>query len=274
MKSPLIFVLMMISSHIGALEVRVSDSRQSNIYMDALVWLLDKSGVDYNLVYTDHPVSTQKRKVVMVRNNEIDVLYAGYTRELDEHLKPIPVPITRGLIGKRLLIINQKSRALYQDIHSIEELRNHSALLGFGWPEIELFADNQLPVYERIYDEIFLSIDAGNPGYFSRGVLEIYGELDDRQELTNLTVQETLLLSYSSAVLFFVHPNNSELAQAIQLGFDIGYQDGSYEKFLYSHPLVVDSLKKAQINERHQISINNQDYQDFYQSIPAAYWHR
>ena len=74
MESPLICVLMMISSENGVCVGEGSVSRQSNFYIDALVLLVEKSGVDYNVVYSDHPVCTEKRKVVMVRNNEIDVL--------------------------------------------------------------------------------------------------------------------------------------------------------------------------------------------------------
>ncbi|ASP37623.1 hypothetical protein CHH28_02585 [Bacterioplanes sanyensis] len=266
-------LLLFSQAALAAMEVRVSDSRQSNIYMDALVWLLDKSGEEYQLIHTDHPTSTQKRKVIMLRQREIDVIYAGFTEELGDALLAIRYPITRGLIGNRLLVIHQQQQADYAMVKSLQDLQQHAALLGFGWPEVALFTANRMPVYERIYDEIFVSMDRGHTGYFSRGILEVYGELHDRPELTNLMIEPHILLRYPSAVFFYVHPENQALAQALQRGFELGYEDGSYLTFFYNHPLVKQALQRSNLPKRWVIDIEHPWFNDIYHSIPADYWH-
>ena len=40
---------------------------QINFYMDALTWVLDKSGADYHFINTDHSMSSQVRKVALVQ---------------------------------------------------------------------------------------------------------------------------------------------------------------------------------------------------------------
>lgn len=267
-----LLLLLPMATH-AQLEVRISDSRKSNIYMDALVWLLDKSGKEYQLIHTDHPTSTQQRKVIMLRKKEIDVMYAGHTAALEQQLTAIRIPITRGLIGHRLLVVHAQALSRYQGIKTLAALQQNPALLGFGWPEVALFSANHIPVYERIYDEIFAAVNNGHRGFFARGVLEVYGELADRPAMNNLRVEPNILLRYPSAVFFFVHPDNLELQQALKEGFNKGYADGSYVQFLYSHPLVRQAQQQYQLDQRQMIELKNDAFADIYHSIPQKYWH-
>lgn len=270
----LLCLLLMLSMVAQAqLHVRISDSRTSNIYLDALVWLMDKSGKEYRLTDTDHPVSSQQRKAIMLQKKEIDVMYAGYTAALAQQLSAIRIPITRGLIGHRLLVVHDQALPRYQDIKTLTALQQHPALLGFGWPEAALFRANRMSVIERIYDEIFAAVNNGHRGFFARGVLEVYGELADRPAMNNLMVEPNILLRYPSAVFFFVHPDNLELEQALKEGFNKGYVDGSYAQFLYSHPLVRQAQQQYQLDQRQMIELNNDAFADIYHSIPQKYWH-
>lgn len=97
-----------------SLDVRISDTRVNNFYIDALVWLLDKSEEEYRLIRTDHPTSSQVRKVALVLNDQIDVIYAGTTNELENQLQAIRFPISRGLIGSRVFIINKQFQRDYK----------------------------------------------------------------------------------------------------------------------------------------------------------------
>ncbi|ASP39002.1 hypothetical protein CHH28_10070 [Bacterioplanes sanyensis] len=258
---------------VAALDVKVSDSRESNIYMDALRWLLEYSGEDVRLVQTDHPVSTQKRKVAMVLNKEIDIMYAGTSAELEATLTPLRYPISRGLIGHRLLIVNQQHHASYDQITQVAQLALHPALLGFGWTEVDMFRNNGLLVYERSYDDIFTVIDQGHPGYFSRGILEVYGELEDRPELTNLMVHPQLMMSYPSAMYFFVHHDNQQLAQLISQAFINSHEDGSYQRFFYDHPLVRHALEAANVSQRTNIGVDNAWFPQQSRQVDDRFWH-
>ncbi len=270
--SGLLMLLLSLSSQ--ALEVRVSDSRENNFYMDALVWVLDKSGVDYQLTHTDHPISTQRRKVNLLLNNEIDVIYAGTTNELESQLSPIRVPITRGYIGNRLLLINKQLQSDYDDVSTLDQLKQHTAALGFGWPEVEIFRAAGLNLNERIYDEIFVALNEGSRYYFSRGLLEVYPELSGkRQSLKNITIENHLMLKYKSAVFFFVHPNNKALQAAIEQGFQRAYEDDSYLEFFYNHPYIKASLAKSDRQQRTVISIDNPFFPEASDNIPEKYWH-
>jgi hypothetical protein len=270
----LFITLLIIAVPSWSFGIKVSDSRANNFYMDALTWVLDKSGADYYLINTDHSMSSQVRKVALVQRGELDVMYAGTTIEMEEQLKPIRFPITRGLIGRRIFIINQRYQGDYDQIKDIEDLKKYSGILSFGWPEKEIFEAVGLNQEEQVYADIFGSLNSGSRYYFSRGVLEAYSELLDKKEsMPNLIVEENILLKYKSAVLFFINPNNKALADALHAGFKKGYEDGSYEQFLYNHPLIKSSFEKAKVDKRLEIDIPNPFFPEKSTAIPNQYWH-
>jgi len=197
---------------------------------------LKRSGERNQLCHTDHHISSQKRKVAMLLNDEIDIIYAGTTTDLEDTLRQIRFPITRGNIGQRLLVINKIHQPVFRQISNLADLQQRTALLGFGWPEVELFSAAQMPISERVYDDIFLVMNDGSRAYFPRGVLEASAELTDRPYLVNLAIDAHLLLRYKSAVFFFVHPDNQKLADLITREFSRAYLDGSYIDFFYNHP--------------------------------------
>ena len=242
--------------------------------MDALIWILNKSGADYRLIHTDHSMSSQVRKVALVRSGELDAMYAGTTREMEEQLLPIRFPITRGLIGKRIFIINEKFQPEYSEINNIEDLRQYSGVLGFKWADKEVLEAVGLEQTENIYDDIFQNINSGSRYYFPRGILEAYSELIDKKStMPNLIVEENILLEYKSAVLFFIHPKNIELESVLNEGFRRGYEDGSYKQFLYNHPLIKQSFDKAKLDKRVVVAIPNPFFPEESLMIPRKYWH-
>jgi hypothetical protein len=266
--------LLLFAAPSWSIEIKVNDSRANNFYMDALTWIINKSGADYHLINTDHSMSSQVRKVALVQRGELDVMYAGTTTEMEEQLLPIRFPITRGLIGSRIFIINKKYKQEYGEIKDVDDLKRYIGILSFGWPEKEVFEAVGLQQTEKVYSEIFESINMGSRYYFPRGILEAYSELIDKQEsMPNLIVEQSILLKYKSAVLFFINPKNKELAKVLNDGFKKGYEDGSYEKFLYSHPLIQSSFDKAHVGQRKVIEIPNPFFPDASSAIPAEYWH-
>ncbi len=242
--------------------------------MDALTWVLDKSGADYHFIKTGHSMSSQVRKVALIQRGELDVMYAGTTNEMEAQLQPIRFPITRGLIGRRVFIINKQYQRDYSQIKGIDDLKKYSGILSFGWPEKEIFEAVGLKQTEKIYDDIFSSLNSGSRYYFSRGILEAYSELIDKQDtMPNLVVEDNILLKYKSAVLFFVNNNNQRLIAMLNAGFKKGYEDGSYKDFLYNHPLIKKSFEKHNVEKRLIIEIPNPFFPRKSTDIPSFYWH-
>ena len=91
--------------------------------------------------------------------------------------------------------------------------------------------------------------------------------------MPNLIVEKNILLEYKSAVLFFIKPNNKNLEVILNEGFRRGYEDGSYKKFLYNHPLIKQSFDKAKLDQRVVVAIPNPFFPEKSLLIPQQYWH-
>ncbi|MBI9100576.1 MAG: hypothetical protein JEY91_19010 [Spirochaetaceae bacterium] len=105
-----------------AIEIKINDTREENFYIDVLKMILDKSGEEYSLLIENNDFS-QARNIISLKEGETDVLYAGTSRELEEQLLPLLFPIMRGLISRRIFIINKNKQDLFDSVKSLDDLR-------------------------------------------------------------------------------------------------------------------------------------------------------
>lgn len=271
----LLACLLTITPHAAGLDIKVSDTRGKNFYLEALEWVLNKSQTPFQLNYLNLPPSSQKRKVFLLKNGVIDVMYAGTSTELEQQLLPVRIPIMRGLIGQRLFLINARHQYLYDRVRSLVDLKQRMGLQGIGWSDTQVLRAAGLPQLEKLYDDIFVSLNDGSHNYFPRGMTEIFDEWQaHRAQHPHIVIEERLALSYKAAVLFFVHPENTQLARALEKGFTLGYEDGSYEQFFYTHPLIVEAFDAAALDERTILRVANPYLSEATRNIPARYWHQ
>lgn len=242
--------------------------------MESLNWILKKSGMQYKIIYTDHPVSSQKRKIDLVKKGEVDVIYAGTSIRLEKELLPIRFPVMRGLIGRRIFIINKKDQYQYDKVRNLKDLKQYTGIQGLGWGDIKILEFSGLEQVQKVYDDIFRMIDRRGYYYFPRGMTEVYSEYNNRKtEMPNLAVEKRIVLIYKTAVFFFINNSNKKLENIIKTGFLKSYNDGSYKKFFYNHPLIKSSMKQADLKKRIKIRIPNPYLSIETTKIPEKYWH-
>lgn len=258
-----------------AIEIKMNDTREGNFYVDALNMILEKSGQEYQLILDGKDILSQARKVEEVRKGRLDILYAGTSQKLEEILLPIRFPVMRGLIGSRVFIIHQSEQAKFDTVKNLDDLKHYEGIQGLGWGDTEILEAAGLKQYSAKYDHIFAMINSGRPYYFPRGVTEVYSELIPiKEKLPNLVVEKNILLVYPTAVLFFVKPSNTELAKILTSGFLNAYEDGSYHRFFYNHPMIKRAIAQSNLGKRTTIKISNPFLTIETSAIPAEYWHQ
>ncbi len=268
-------LLFMITAPAWAIDIKINDTRDNNFYMDALNFILEKSGADYKFVSTNHPLSSQARKIILVKNGEVDILYAGTSMQLEKDLLPIRFPIMRGLIGRRIFIINKNYQADYAQVKNLSDLKKFVGIQGIGWGDTQVLEASGLEQEERLYDEIFESLNLGSRYYLPRGMTEVFAELIDKKKtISNLDIEKNILLVYKTAVLFFINPENTELEDVLNSGFIKAYEDGSYNRFFYSHPLIKSAFEQSKLQSRIKIEIPNPFLGTKTEAIPHQYWHQ
>ncbi len=205
----------------------------------------------------------------LVIAGDLDIQWLSTSREREEKMIAIKIPVYRGILGLRLFLVEKSKHSAISSITSIEELRGFTGGHGSHWSDLSVYPANQLPVVTNTnYDALFEQLKRGRFDYFHRGINEIWQELDRHQE--HLSVADNIMLFYPHPVYFFVSKNNPELAQNIEKGLRIALEDGSFKAlFLEEHNEIIE---KANLKSRKLIVLNNSVNPGETPNIDTSWW--
>jgi hypothetical protein len=185
----------------------------------------------------------------------LDIVWTMTSREREQALLPIRIPIDRGLLGWRLLLVRPAREPVFAQVHSVEGLKALRGGQGADWPDTAILRSAGLAIDESVrYGDLFQKLAAGRIDYFPRSVQEIWGELDSHHD-QGFVIEPTLALHYPTAMYFFVSKQRPELAAEIRKGLDIALRDGSFEALFQKN--FGDVLKRARLGERQVFELRN-----------------
>ncbi|PHR72654.1 MAG: hypothetical protein COA66_05205 [Arcobacter sp.] len=188
-----------------------------------------KSHLQYNRVYE------QRRMFVnLKKNKEINLVWAGVSLERDRDFLSVKIPLTKGLLGYRIFIINKKNSKIFDAIENIKDLKKLKACQAVHWPDTDVLKYAGLNVLENTnYERMFLQVLKGRCDYFPRGVGEAYREVEVRKQIYNdLIVYKKIILYYPFPMYFFFNKNNQGLKDRIEKGLRIMIENGSFDNYL------------------------------------------
>lgn len=219
--------------------------------LDLLKLALSKSGVKFNLVA--HENINEARGQLMVASGKLDIQFLSTNDERERLLLPIKIPIYRGILGLRLLLVH-KDKEEQINISNIEDLRKYTGGHGSHWGDLPVYKANNLKVVTNArYDSLFELLKLKRFDYMHRGLSEIWGELDKHRN--NLVIKDGVMIFYPHPVYFFVNKKNSKLATLIEKGLLRALNDGSYKKLFDKN--FADIVKRAQLSKRSLIILDN-----------------
>ncbi|MDR7332324.1 hypothetical protein [Roseateles asaccharophilus] len=196
---------------------------------------------------------TQGRTLVELATGQspIDLMWTMTDRQRESSgLLPVRIPIDRGLLGWRLLLVRRSELAQWRRVHSLADLRGRLAGQGHDWPDTTILRANGLQVgTSSVYDALFRMLAAGRVDYFPRSILEIDAELAGGRH-PQLAIAPELMLHYPAAAYLFVSPSRPELAAALKAGLEAAVADGSFQRLhkeqygavLKAHPVVPERV--------------------------------
>jgi hypothetical protein len=209
----------------------------------------------------------------LTEGRTINLHWSSMSRADEARLHAIPIPLHRGLIGYRVLVIRKDRQREFDKIDSLEQLSAMTGGQGIGWVDTDILRDAGLHIETATYDALFRMVQAGHIDYYPRGVIEAYTELQARHAaFPDLVVEKHLLLAYRSDFVFYTSKGNTRLAAAIETGLKKAYRDGSYLRLFNSHPYIQMALDWARLSHRTIIWIDNPYLSDEDRRIPDAYW--
>lgn len=214
---------------------------------------------DIDIIFSERDY-TQARWINLLENrSENRVIWTMTSKEREERLRPIRIPLAKGLFSYRVCLIRKGEQARFDQVQSLAQLAQLVAGQGAQWPDTNILLANQLPVTtSESVDSLFRMLKAKRYDYFPRGVSEAWFELQQRQE-TELQVEENILLYYPAPIYFFVNKNNEALAQRIEQGLAKIIANGDFDRFFYRHARIAPALKALQAHPRRLFELTNPD---------------
>jgi hypothetical protein len=196
---------------------------------------------------------TQGRTMVELATGQspVDLMWTMTDRQREESgLLPVRIPIDRGLMGWRLLLVRRTELDGWRKVRTLDDLRQRLAGQGHDWPDTTILRANGLQVgTSSVYDALFRMLSAGRVDYFPRSILEIDAEMaDDRHP--DLAIAPDLMLHYPAAAYLFVSPSRPKLAAELTAGLEAAVADGSFQRLhrefygpvLKAHPISPDRV--------------------------------
>jgi ABC-type amino acid transport substrate-binding protein len=239
--------------------IRANDSSDPNgPYAVKMIQLalkhIDKK---YKLVVSKEPYS-QVKIMEEVTNGKLEVFWNSANADKEAIFTPVRIPLYKGLLGNRIFIINKNNQYKFDNIKTLEDLKQITIGQGKTWADTKILESNGLKVVKaNKYQSLFLMVEGGRFDAFSRGVHEPFGELASHPDLKDLTVEKHLMLVYRMPFYLFVAKENKTLAKDLEAGLNLAIADGSFDQVFFSDPAVQDVMAKADMKNRRAIYLDN-----------------
>ncbi|WP_395400741.1 substrate-binding periplasmic protein [Pseudoduganella sp. UC29_106] len=231
----------------------VDDVRGGYTYQ-LLQLALAKAGSSRVLALTPH-VMPQGRSIVEIAagSGKLHVIATMTSREREEKLLPIRIPISKGLIGWRLFLVRADQTELFRNVTTLQELQSFRMAQGHDWPDLSILEHNGLRAAAvSNYSSLFEMLKAGRIDYLPRSAMEIWQEATRHKELA---IEPYLLLYYPAPDYFFVNRADVELAEEIRRGLELAIADGSMDRLFYQH--YGKLLRQSNLDKRRILELKN-----------------
>ncbi|MFZ6798868.1 amino acid ABC transporter substrate-binding protein [Undibacterium sp. Di24W] len=192
----------------------------------------------------------------LANDSDLNVVWSSTTEEKERNYLPIRIPLRKGLMGYRLLLVHKDKQDSLKEVRSLEDLKKFSVGQGVGWEDVKLYEANGIAVIEAKYSNLFRMLSYKRFDFFPRGINEIFRELEKESvQNPNLVVDENLLIYYPWPYYFFVSKSNPQLHKRIEMGLRKMIKDGSFDAIFWKHN--GRAIEAANFKKRHIIYIKN-----------------
>lgn len=230
----------------------------------ALAKTADQYG-PYVLRPIEFRASNPRLNRLLEQGREIDVLLAAPNRERHQRFTPVPIPLDKGLLGYRVMMIRPDSAPAFAAVRTLEQLKEVRLGQGADWEDWYVLSYAGFEVDAPSDFTALLDMLVGGRFHgFPRGVYEIDKEvaLARQQGYADVEVERTVLIRYQLARIAYVRKGNEALATRLEVGLRTAIADGSFDRLFYGHPMVVAALKTADLRNRRVFDLPNPRFPD------------
>ena len=208
----------------------VASDERGSYYINLLKLILAKADPTLEVEATREVSGIKRAFIRMSHGDDVDVMWAPATQQLDRDFLRIRLPLDNGILGWRLFLIRQQDSGLFESINSLEQLKARSAGQVAEWIDTDILRFNGLPVVPSMrYQDLFNMLPAQRFSYLPRGIGEIQDEARDHAK-QGLQIESHLALYYPMCAYFYVARQNTQLAGQLETGLQVARKDGSFDR--------------------------------------------
>ncbi|MBP3191078.1 hypothetical protein [Natronogracilivirga saccharolytica] len=189
--------------------------------------------------------------------HDLTVTTAGNPKFEHERKIMVHKSVMMGILGYRVLIVREEEAELFANIESEEELQKLRFGVPYTWTDAGLFRENGYNVVEGgSYEDLFERLHNHEFDFTALGANEVENVFDYRKEETEgLVMVDHLLIYYPFPMLFYVNPDEPEVAERIRKGMKILAERSTLDEiFLKYNGELIDRLN---LSDRTVIQLRN-----------------
>ena len=240
-----------------------------NFGLQVLTLAFSKLDTPFEIQTPEHQYANEKRGEQQVITGQLDLQWMSTTPHRENEMISIKIPIYRGILGLRLLLVKKGRNNQLSTIETIDDLRMYAGGHGLHWGDLPVYEANNLPVVAHVdYDKLFQMLIGKRFDYFHRGLNEIWDE--QARYSDQLSIADNVMLFYPHPVYFFVTKKRPELAEQIAKGLQIAIEDGSFKKLFLKNFTPI--IQQGQLDSRKLIVLTNPVVPQNTLSIDTTWW--
>lgn len=230
-------------------------TKQARNFSDLLELALQRTDKEYQLQRVSVPILPHTRSSSLIQQGIYDIHWLATSKEREEKLKPIRIPLLRGLLGLRIALINSKTPNLLGQISDLNELQRLYVGQGHDWIDTQVLDAHQFRVVTSSTTEsLFNMLEQGRIDYFPRSITEAWYEQEFFNS-KNISVDQHIAIYYPLPMYFFVRKSDDILHQQIQLGLERAIADGSFQRKFEEY--FQHYIERANLEKRKVFKLNN-----------------
>lgn len=219
-------------------------------------------------------MNAERSQALLADSKAISLLVRVTTKERETLMRPIHLPLDKGLTGYRLFLIQKPTQARLRNVRTLQDLKQFSIGQGSRWVDTDILTHAGLTVVSGGgYESLFKMLQGGRFDLFSRGINEIGEELQAASANDpNLAIEENLMLYYPLPRYFFFARTEvgEQLAKRVEAGLQLLMENGQFE-VLYQR-FKRQMLSGLQLSGRRVFRIENPTLSDQTPLGKREYW--
>jgi hypothetical protein len=219
---------------------------------------LKKIDNKYQLQISKEDLTQARIREEVKTHGRLDIAWGSSNAEVEQIVRPVRIPLFKGLLGHRIFLINKMSQYKFNQIQTLDDLKKLTFGQGKTWADTRILEANGFKLVKaNKTTSIFYMVEGGRFDAFPRGVMEPFNELKKYSNLPDLAVENSIMLVYKMPFYLFVAPDNVTLANDLELGLNRAIADGSFDEVFYNDPRVKDVFEKANMKNRKIFYLQN-----------------